>query len=64
MHIGHGFWSALQTIGWNNMIWLNRWKWIGRIVGALIVLGLVAVAVTSYCHANTLLGMESIMQIQ
>ena len=64
MHIGHGFWSALQTIGWNNMIWLNRWKWIGRIVGALIVLGLVAVAVISYCHANTLLGMESIMQIQ
>lgn len=54
MHIGHGFWSALQTVGWNNMIWLNRWKWTGRIVGALIVLGLTAVAVVSFCHANGL----------
>lgn len=54
MHIGHGFWSALQTIGWNNMIWLNRWKWIGRIIGGLIFLALTAVVVVSYCHAHGL----------
>ena len=52
MHIGHGFWSALQTIGWNNMIWLNRWKWIGRIIGMVIVLCLTTVAIVSYIQAN------------
>ena len=24
-HLTHGFWSAIQTIGWNNTIWMNRW---------------------------------------
>ena len=28
-HLTHGFWSAIQTIGWNNTIWMNRWE-IGR----------------------------------
>ena len=23
-HLTHGFWSAIQTIGWNNTIWMNR----------------------------------------
>lgn len=63
MHIGHGFWSALQTIGWNNMIWLNRWKWIGRCIGLLIVLGLTAVAIASYCHAHELFGLNSVMNL-
>lgn len=61
MHIGHGFWSALQTIGWNNMIWLDRWKWIGRIVGALIVLGLTAVAIVSFMHKHEIMGAYSVM---
>ena len=52
MHIGHGFSSALQTIGWNNMIWLNRWKWIGRIIGMVIVLCLTTVAIVSYIQAS------------
>lgn len=56
MHIGHGFWSALQTIGWNNMIWLNRWKWIGRIIGMVIVLCLTTVAIVSYIQANGCCG--------
>ena len=25
-HLTHGFWSAIQTIGWNNTIWMNRWE--------------------------------------
>lgn len=24
MHIRHGFWSAFQTIGWNNYVWKSR----------------------------------------
>lgn len=35
-HLSHGFWSAIQTIGWNNNIWLNRWVCISRIVATLI----------------------------
>ncbi len=27
-HMNHGFWSMLQTVGWNNNIWLNRLKCI------------------------------------
>ena len=61
LHIGHGFWSAFQTLGWNNMIWLPRLKWIGRIIGIIIVLGLTCVAVCGYCHANELCGMNSVL---
>lgn len=25
-HLTHGFWSAFQTIGWDNQIWLGRLK--------------------------------------
>lgn len=28
-HINHGFWSAIQTIGWSGKIWLKRWQCIG-----------------------------------
>lgn len=61
MHISHGIWSAFQTMGLNNMIWINRWKWVGRIIGGAIVLALVAVAVVSFLHANNLLGFASVI---
>ena len=35
-HLTHGFWSAIQTIGWNNRIWMNRWECISKIVATLI----------------------------
>lgn len=41
-HITHGFWSALQTIGTANDLWIARWKCIGW-WWATIVLGLFAV---------------------
>lgn len=28
-HLTHGFWSAIQTMGWNGHIWFKRWKVIG-----------------------------------
>ncbi len=28
-HLNHGFWSMMQTVGWNNKIWLPRLKKIG-----------------------------------
>ena len=25
-HLTHGFWSSMQSLGWNNKTWINRWK--------------------------------------
>lgn len=44
-HLTHGFWSALQTLGWNNKIWLSRWKCISCIYMTVICLGFAAVAI-------------------
>jgi len=62
LHIGHGFWSAFQTLGWNNGIWMKRLHVVGILVAALIWLGLTAVAVNSFCHANGLFGLNSFIQ--
>lgn len=41
-HLTHGFWSAIQTIGWNNTIWMNPWECISKIV-ATVICGLFAI---------------------
>ena len=41
-HLTHGFWSAIQTTGWNNTIWMNRWECISKIV-ATVICGLFAI---------------------
>jgi len=61
LHIGHGFWSAFQTLGWNNGIWMKRLKVIGILVAAIIWLGLTAVAVNAFCHANGVFDMNSVL---
>ena len=47
-HLTHGFWSAIQTIGWNNRIWMNRWKCISNIFATIIFLGFAIVTITFY----------------
>ena len=47
-HLSHGFWSALQTLGWNGKIWFNRWQVIGNIYVTLVILGFVAVVAMFY----------------
>ena len=43
-HLTHGFWSALQTLGWNGKTWFCRWKTIGIVyVTVLIALFIVVV---------------------
>lgn len=37
-HLNHGVWSALHTLGWNNLIWMKRIKVIGCVVATLAVL--------------------------
>lgn len=47
-HLTHGFWSSMQTLGWNNTIWINRWKCISNIYSTIIVLGFMLVAVVFF----------------
>ncbi|MCD8297922.1 MAG: succinate dehydrogenase/fumarate reductase cytochrome b subunit [Prevotella sp.] len=42
-HLSHGFWSAMQTFGWNGKIWFCRWKVIGLIYTTLLMLGFLVV---------------------
>ncbi len=44
-HLTHGFWSAFQTIGWNNKTWMSRLQCFGDIVATIICLAFVAVVV-------------------
>jgi succinate dehydrogenase / fumarate reductase cytochrome b subunit len=37
-HLSHGFWSALQTLGWSGKTWLCRWKMIGLVYVTLLML--------------------------
>ena len=42
-HLTHGFWSAMQTLGWNGKTWFCRWKIIGLIYVTLLILGFLVV---------------------
>lgn len=42
-HLSHGFWSALQTLGWSGKTWHCRWKVIGNIYVTLVILGFLSV---------------------
>lgn len=42
-HLTHGFWSAMQTLGWNGKTWFCRWKVIGIAYTTLLVLGFLVV---------------------
>ena len=48
LHLTHGFWSSKQTLGWDNTIWINRWKCISNIYSTIIVLGFLLVAVVFF----------------
>ena len=54
-HLTHGFWSSMQSLGWNNKIWIERWKCISYIYSTLVVacfaLVVVAFFVQSLCGA-------------
>ena len=39
LHISHGFWSAFQTIGINNQVWLKRLKTLAVAVGFIFAAG-------------------------
>ena len=42
-HLTHGFWSAMQTFGWNGKVWYCRWKVVGIAYSTLLCLGFLVV---------------------
>ena len=50
-HLTHGFWSAFQTIGWNNQIWFPRLRCIANIVASVIFICFAAVVVVFYVQS-------------
>ncbi|MBR5856154.1 MAG: succinate dehydrogenase cytochrome b subunit [Bacteroidales bacterium] len=52
LHINHGFWSALHTLGLNNNIWMKRWKAVSLVISTILVVVFIAVAVKAYIVAN------------
>ena len=42
-HLTHGFWSAIQTLGWSGKTWFCRWKVIGIVYATLLMLGFLVV---------------------
>lgn len=45
-HLRHGFWSAFQTVGLNNQIWIKRWKCIANIYAFVIAVGFISIPVS------------------
>lgn len=48
-HLTHGFWSAMQTLGWNGKVWFNRWRCIGQVYVTILILMFVAVVIRFAC---------------
>lgn len=47
-HLTHGFWSSLQSIGWNNKVWIERWKCVSDVFSTIIVVGFAVVVIAFY----------------
>ena len=39
LHLSHGFWSAFQTVGWNNLKWIPRLRIISILFAVLVGVG-------------------------
>ena len=55
LHLTHGFWSAMQTLGWSGKVWFNRWRIIGFVyVTILMVCFLIVVLAFAFKCAPSL----------
>ena len=55
LHLTHGFWSAMQTLGWSGHTWLDRWKIIG-FVWSTIVMAMFAIVAIAFTVCPDCLG--------
>lgn len=42
-HLTHGFWSAFQTVGLSNQIWIKRWKCLAGIYALVVAAGFIII---------------------
>lgn len=50
-HLTHGFWSSMQSLGWNNKVWISRWKCISNIYSTIVVLCFALVVVVFFAKS-------------
>ena len=43
LHLSHGFWSAMHTLGINGKVWFKRWQAIGLVYSTILMLGFLVV---------------------
>lgn len=55
-HLTHGFWSSMQTLGWNNKVWIERWKSISNIYTTIVVLCFALVVVVFFVKSLVCTG--------
>ena len=48
LHLTHGFWSSLHSVGWNNTVWMKRLKNLSYVVATIIVAGYAVVPIYIY----------------
>ena len=53
-HLTHGFWSAMQTLGWSGHIWFSRWKCIGQIWSTVVMALFLIVCIAFACCPDCL----------
>jgi succinate dehydrogenase / fumarate reductase cytochrome b subunit len=58
LHLTHGFWSAFQTLGWNNNKWQVRLKWVGIVIVTVLMAGFAITAVCGYLEANNIINLH------
>ena len=51
LHLSHGFWSAMQTLGASGKVWLARWQKVG-IVWTTIVIGIMLIIVLKFAFCG------------
>ncbi len=55
-HLTHGFWSALQTVGWNNLVWLQRVRTVSTWYATIVCAGFIVVVLGFFAGVFPLLG--------
>lgn len=60
LHLNHGIWSAMQTVGLNNRMWFPRLKVISMVYSTILILAFAAVAVL-FCLGYTPSDINNVM---
>ena len=50
-HLTHGFWSSMQSLGWNNKVWIERWKCVSNIYSTIVVVCFALVVVAFFAKS-------------